>query len=302
LISKKFLALLALLAAAACVVAAVAPRAFASQACVPGSNATGPGGTVQHANLPGGQLWAGTVKAAVDGTGTAVETYCVDIHNRLCKGQCYDQAPDVTAPEVVWILDNNYPKVPSQPASLANPNKRSRAVQLAVWHFTDGLDISSGGSPADVFDAARALVAAAAAAAVPRTPTALYLAPAASNGVAGQLHTLAATLLDQNGAPLAGVTVSFTVTGVNPAAGDIVTEPNGIASFSYVGATPGADAIEATVDYTIPVGLRWHLGDCQRLIMGQAAPGRLTAAAVRTWDGSVAVTPATWGRVKRTYR
>jgi len=288
---------------AAVIPAALPAISLASQACIPSSNYLGAGGNVTHPNLHGGEsLWAGTIKAYVDGAGDAVELYCVDLHHGLCHPECYEQSADVMATEIVWILNNYYPAVASEPAALDLPNKRARAVQLAIWHFSDGLDISMNGMPDPVFDAARAIVAAAVAQAVPKTPTSLAVTPGSSVGPPPGTHTVTATLRDQNGDPMPGVSVHFTVTGAHTASGDVTTNASGEASFSYLGTHLGEDHIVATVDYTIPIGLKWGHNNCQRLIMGKAAPGRVHCAVKRSWDGRVQVQEKSWGSVKTLYR
>jgi hypothetical protein len=53
-----------------------------------------------------------------------------------------------------------------------------------------------------------------------------------------------------------GVTVHFGVTGANTASGDVVTDADGVAAWSYTGASPGTDTVTATADsmgYGFPV-------------------------------------------------
>ena len=80
------------------------------------------------------------------------------------------------------------------------------------------------------------------------TAETLDLAPAADSNPEDTPHTVTATVEDSNGDPVAGVTVEFTVTGVNPTTGDAVTNASGVASFTYTGATVGADTITAFAD------------------------------------------------------
>ena len=289
--------------AVACLAAVIPAASWASVACIPSQNYLGAGGAVTHPNLnSGASLWAGTIKAFIDGQGNAVELYCVDLNHHLCRPECYEQSEDVAATEIVWILNNYYPMVASEPASLDHEAKRARAVQLAIWHFSDGLDIATDGIPDPVFEAARAIVAAAMTQAVPKTPTSLALSPASSSGAPPGTHTVTATVRDQNGNLMPDISVHFAVTGTHAASGDVMTNASGEASFSYNGTQHGDDQILATVDYTIPIGLRWTHGGCQRLIMGKSSPGRIRRAVKRSWDGQVHVQEESWGRVKTLYR
>jgi TQXA domain-containing protein len=262
----------------------LATTVFASTAYLVG---TASGGPVTHGNLPGGSKWAGTLEVTLDGGSERYEVYCADLGTDWCPAplpndHAQEQNLDPLDAHVVWILNNYYPHVPTEPDGLI-PDKKAAAVQLAIWHFTDSLDISSGGSPTDVFDAARAIIAAAGTASVPETPTILTLEPSSGSNPVGFLHTVTATLKDQNGDLLAGKTVSFTVTGANAASGSAVTNSSGQATFTYTGSTAGNDTITATVTYTVPIGLRWLRSDCQDLIMAEEAPGQVSATATKQW-------------------
>jgi hypothetical protein len=77
--------------------------------------------------------------------------------------------------------------------------------------------------------------------------TTLTLAPLTGTGVVGTQHCLQATVKDQNGVPLIGVRVDFTITGANPGAtGFANTNNSGIAEYCYTGANAGADNITAS--------------------------------------------------------
>jgi RHS repeat-associated protein len=61
----------------------------------------------------------------------------------------------------------------------------------------------------------------------------------------GSSQTFTATLLDPQGNPRIGVTVNFTVAGVNATVGSAATATNGTASFSYTGSNIGTDTVQA---------------------------------------------------------
>src|SRR5262249_7847603 len=71
--------------------------------------------------------------------------------------------------------------------------------------------------------------------------------PKVSAGSAGIQTCLTATVTDQNSAPVAGVRVDFTVTGVNPTAGFANTASNGQAQFCYTGTSGGVDTVTGAV-------------------------------------------------------
>ena len=74
----------------------------------------------------------------------------------------------------------------------------------------------------------------------------LTLTPLTSTNPRGSSHMLTARLVDSNGTPVAGQTITFTVTGPNAQSGVNVTDSNGNATFSYKGNLEGTDKIVAT--------------------------------------------------------
>jgi hypothetical protein len=85
------------------------------------------------------------------------------------------------------------------------------------------------------------------------TPTSgqILLSPLSATLAVGQTQTMTATVKDVQGAPLVGVDVTFTVTGVNPTSGSATTDALGIATFSYAGANEGVDTVVACADTDI---------------------------------------------------
>jgi len=95
----------------------------------------------------------------------------------------------------------------------------------------------------------------------------LTLAPASAINVTGASHTVTATLT-ANGAPLAGRTILFTVSGANTASGSGTSDASGQAAFTYTGTNSGDDTITACADIN-------NNGLCD--------PEEPTATAKKTW-------------------
>jgi hypothetical protein len=76
----------------------------------------------------------------------------------------------------------------------------------------------------------------------------LALAPASKTGLAGDSHSLTATLVDDQGVPVNGAQVGFEVTGANSASGTGSTSAAGEATFNYTAANAGSDTISACYD------------------------------------------------------
>ena len=145
---------------------------------------------------------------------------------------------------------------------------RDAAVQLAIWHYSDNLDISTGGTPSAIFNAARNIIA---------DTDSNYLKTYAlsfdplSASCKGSEITIRAKLTFDNG-PVAGKIVSFIVTGSNSATGTATTDSNGYATFKYTPIVDGTDTITATVQSIIPAGVIWVSQDHQSLVSAKKNP------------------------------
>lgn len=240
----------------------------------------------------------GTFNVLID-CETPTEVYCLDWRVDLCYPNEYMQGPDITSHEIIWILNNYYPAVPGMPSELPTERERGAAVQLAIWHFYTGVDISTGGVAIELFDAARAIIAVAQTAAVPATPTTLVLTPMYTEPIEpGEEVTVTATVYDQNGNPMPGVPVTYDITHVGSGSG--TTDPAGQLAVTWTESETGYDVLTVTVDYTIPVGLMWLSNGCQDLVQASAEDGTISGM----WGDSnpVATEESSWGKIKSMHR
>jgi len=93
---------------------------------------------------------------------------------------------------------------------------------------------------------------------VPYTPvtSSLLLEPASATILVGQTHTVTAFLKDQRAMPMAGIPVTFTVTGIHPFTTTLTTNEVGVAILSYTGTQSGSDFIVASVSGGLLVSLQ----------------------------------------------
>jgi hypothetical protein len=86
-----------------------------------------------------------------------------------------------------------------------------------------------------------------------RVPTTLVLTPKAADNPAGTNHTVTATVNDQFGTPLPGVTVVFQAScpDASTPTGSAVTDAAGQAVFTFSCATPGSSVVTAAVDSNV---------------------------------------------------
>ncbi|HEV8579091.1 MAG TPA: Ig-like domain-containing protein [Thermoanaerobaculia bacterium] len=178
------------------------------------------------ATAAAGTTIAYTVGAANVGAAAAPE---VDLAVKLPDGSIVKPAVGSLAPGASFQTTINYAIPSTQPAGVIT------AEAMAIW--TDpGHNAYGPLSAAASTDVTNVTVF-----------NSLVLAPAiAGPNVTGTSQTMTATLKDPAGVPIAGATVQFTVTGVNPGGGTGTTDASGNATFSYTGANAGADTVQAT--------------------------------------------------------
>jgi len=82
----------------------------------------------------------------------------------------------------------------------------------------------------------------------PGPPTLVTLVPATGTDAVGTQHCVTATVTDAFGNPTPGITVRFSVIGVNNASGSATTNNDGQAPFCYTGVLFGVDTIRAFAD------------------------------------------------------
>jgi TQXA domain-containing protein len=86
--------------------------------------------------------FAGAVHATVDGNSTRF--YCIDLHHGVSVPSTNFNDSGYAKPQVSWILTNYFPyKAHPYAGALSNLNKEAAAIQLAIWHFTDGVDYNT---------------------------------------------------------------------------------------------------------------------------------------------------------------
>ncbi|HET7035921.1 MAG TPA: Ig-like domain-containing protein [Thermomicrobiaceae bacterium] len=78
------------------------------------------------------------------------------------------------------------------------------------------------------------------------TNAAISLSPSNAAAAVGSAQVVTATVVDLDGDPVAGLRVSFNVSGANAASGAVTTDSDGRARFSYTGTHVGSDTLNAT--------------------------------------------------------
>ncbi len=90
--------------------------------------------------------WAGTFRGTINSQNT--NFYCIDISHNLAfytTQQPHQYIDSGSTPsQITYVLMNYYPyKAYPYPGALNTVQKEAAAIQLAIWHFADGVDANS---------------------------------------------------------------------------------------------------------------------------------------------------------------
>ncbi|MFA3783372.1 choice-of-anchor A family protein [Melioribacteraceae bacterium 4301-Me] len=199
--------------------------------------------------------YAGTFKGTLNGN--AEKFYCIDLqHNLEYNKDYWDEGQ--TPPEMTYILNNYFPYKNSYPGKLTDNNKEAAAVQLAIWHFSDGLDANT---ITDNTIKSRALAIISDADTNYNTHEflqTLLIIPPSQSWPQGSPASFDVYATDVNGNPIANLQVQLSTTLGTLSASTVTTDANGHAgpiTLSYNGV--GTATIKAKADVEIPQGTRY---------------------------------------------
>lgn len=217
--------------------------------------------------------FAGTFNGTLNSQAT--KFYCIDLGHNLATNQDYwDEG--YTPSEMTYILNNYFPYKNSYAGQLST-TKEAAAIQLAIWHFSDGVDANTISNDADVKARALAIIADANENHNNVKPLeTLLIAPSTASYVQGSSASFHIFAFDLDGNPVANATIQLTTNLGTLSTATVTTDANGNAgpvTLSYSGI--GIATIKAQADVVIPQGTRYvhkaSPNDKQKLVL--ATPG-----------------------------
>ncbi|HEX9370857.1 MAG TPA: thioester domain-containing protein, partial [Roseiflexaceae bacterium] len=221
-----------------------------------------------------------------DRQGPQVNAFCVQINVMTRVGDGYNKGDPITGTgncQIRYLLA-------TYPASTATTNDEAAARQVAIWHYTDNLDLTTV-QDLPVRDRAAALVAEADAAGCPNVsstiPTMTISPPTATVGP-GQPQTYTVQVTPPDAAP--NVTLQINGTATFQGGGQQATLPlnQGAATFTVINGPTGPSTITASLPYQLDPGTIYESNlqpPNQRLVLADAA--QLTQTAQATIDVQV---------------
>ncbi len=204
--------------------------------------------------------WAGTFKGEINSVGN-IKFFCIDISHNLAfwtssQPHTYVDAGN-TPSQITYILNNYYPyKSLPYTGSLTETNEAA-AVQLAVWHFADGVNVNTV-DVAAVKTRALQIIADADANAGSIIPVAtLLITPASTEIYVGQGATLRVYAYNETGNTLANVPVTLSTTSGVLSALSGTTNAQGYFEFTLTQGASNNANVSASAQVVVPQGTKY---------------------------------------------
>ncbi len=238
-------------------------------------------------------------------TGQTVDVFCMQLFVAALNGRTYTSGNSVTSlPNGCYVRA----LLAKHPASSATTALEGAAIQAAIWHFTDGLNLDTiypRGQPTvtTLRDRAKALVAQAEAdvaaaggcAAVTATPRvdSLTITPASGTGTLGQPIAYTVTVVPANAASSVTISVNGTALLGNGQKTANLALTNGSASFNVTSPDGTPATISASVPDTVDAGTLFNSPGSQQIVLGTAFGASVSAQAQATWQAGTPTNTAT---------
>jgi len=235
-------------------------------------------------------VFSGTLKATVNGNATSL--YCIDLHHYLAYNQAY-QDVESTNDTLSYILNNYYPYKTGYSGMLAESREAS-AVQLALWHLTDALDINgvTGSSINDIKSRALAIVNDALANAHSFNLNTFIINIPAQSFAIGSPINFTVQAFNDHGLAMENVTVTLSVNSGSLSATSVITDMTGVTPSVTLTPAPGQTTatITATGVVGIPSGTKYyHVADPngkQKLILATPTTASRTITKNVNWSNA----------------
>ena len=254
---------------------------------------TGNGSNVQFTNpyppFNTFNVFAGVFNSTIDNN--AAKMYCIDIRNNLVFNEVYNDS-GFTPSKITYVLNNYFPyKAHPYAGALGTKEKEAAAVQLAVWHYSDGVDVNTV-NVADIKTRALQIIADADLNAGSVLPVkTLQILPISMLHNPSVKDTIQIKALNELGVGVSGINVTLTTTSGTLSVLNTTTGAGGLSPKITI--QKGASltvTITANASVIIPMGTRYvHLGSPttkQKLVIATPAYGNKIDNFVCSWDST----------------
>lgn len=233
--------------------------------------------------------YAGTFTGIVDGNYT--EFYCVDIRNWLGFNEDYSDSAYVI-PKINYILQNYFPNKTGYPGQLSLDSSEAAAVQIAIWKFSDNLDVSTLQNNDIVRDRAIEIVNDANLNGATFVPIhTVQIIPVSILGDPGIADTIKVKITDELGNPISGKQINLSISSGSLSASQINTGSDGFTSNIVVLKGAGTNSIISAIANTnISTGRHYiHVASPltkQKIALAKPVAGNLLDCIELTWDST----------------
>ncbi|MBA4252159.1 MAG: hypothetical protein C0425_09495 [Chlorobiaceae bacterium] len=235
--------------------------------------------------------FAGTFRGELDGN--AARFYCIDIQENIAywtQSQPHLYTDSGFTPSQITYILNNYFPFRSLPyvGGLAS-QREAAAIQLAIWFFSDGVNVNTVQNETDIRTRALQIIADANANAGSVVPvTTLLITPPTQSVQIGSAASFFVSAFDSIGNSLSGRTISLSTTSGTLSAVSSTTGVNGsTGNLTLTKGTPNSATITATSSLIIPQGTRYvHRVDpnnYQKLVLATPTQASQSATSTVNW-------------------
>jgi choice-of-anchor A domain-containing protein/uncharacterized repeat protein (TIGR01451 family) len=237
-------------------------------------------------------VYCGTFNGTINSNAT--QFYCIDITHELVWNDPYQDVSS-TDSNLTYVLNNYYPaKAYPYTGSLSTVESEAGAVQLALWHFSDGLVIDNCTNvDASVKTRADAIVSDALTNAHAFTLNSFEIVIPPQSFNIGSPIQFTVQAFDDRGIAMPNVSVTLSTTGGTLSSTSVTTDNTGVTP--TVTLTPSAGMTSATISATgtvgIPAGTKYYdvanpNGD-QKLILATPTVAIRTISTQVTWYNQI---------------
>ncbi len=216
--------------------------------------------TNPYTGVPFSSVYAGTFNAEVNNQSN-VKLFCIDILHHLAfwtssQPHTYIDAGN-TPSKITYILNNYYPYKPLPYTGSLSDKNEACAVQIAVWHFSDGVEANTV-TNSTIKNRALQIIADADANAGNITPVAtLIITPASQEIYSGQVASMRVYAYNERGTALANVTVNLSAVNGTLSSTTGVTNAQGYLSFTLSQGNVNTATVTASAQVVVPQGTKY---------------------------------------------
>ncbi len=234
-----------------------------------------------------GTYSVGTFKGTLDGN--PVLFYCIDLGHNIKYNEPYTDDGNTPA-QITYILNNYYPyKAMGYPGSLGNVNDEAAAVQGAIWHYSDSLDVTTMNNAAIKIRALEIIADANANAGTTSPVNTLDISPLVQTLVYGTTAKFVVEAYDENNDPAEGIVIDLATNSDGVLShNQVTTNALGLSdSVSLTHVNDDAAVVTASASVIIPQGTRFvHAGapdNYQQLVLATPQFGSREVQADISW-------------------